>query len=159
MPFRVLLSQPFHFARHSIAALVVGGSVFSANPVIADVGYGAGINYVFGKGLSVGLRLFSDDEQDQVAGSVGVDYMLKGGSWRPVVGVVYLGDDNYGELNIGYNLKLKAFDIGVGVGYANTDDDNNHSCEYAPHPYRGVDFTEFTDSCDGGDAVLGSYPG
>lgn len=149
------------FAKCSFAVLVIGAAL-TTNPAVADVGYGGGLNYVFGQGLSIGLRVFSDDEEDEVAGSMGIDYVLKGRSWRPVVGVVYLGDNHYGELNFGYNLSAKKFDVGIGAGYADTEDDKKDECSFEPTPYRGQDFTQFTGSCDGGGDIFddgGNYGG
>jgi hypothetical protein len=159
MHFKISFHQFIHCAKCSFAALVISVAL-PANPAVADVGYGGGLNYVFGQGLSVGLRVFSDDEEDEVAGSMGIDYVLKGRSWRPVVGLVYLGDDHYGELNFGYNLTSKTFDVGVGVGYADTEDDKNNKCDPTEIvPYRGQDFTQFAGACDGGGSGNGDLFG
>jgi hypothetical protein len=47
--------------------------------------------YVFGEGFSVGLKVFSDEE-DKAVVSAGIGYMLAFGAWRPNAGIGYLGD-------------------------------------------------------------------
>lgn len=89
----------------------------------ADAGVGAGITYVFGQGVAVGLKVFTNDEEDKAVGSVGIDYMLGSGAWRPNVGVGYLGDNIYGDANAGYNYKTGAWSFGVGAGGTDTEED------------------------------------
>ncbi len=85
-----------------------------------DIGYGIGLAWMPQNGFSVGARVFSDDEEDSVAASVGLDYAFKTKSLRSAVGVAYLGDSNYGEITLGYNLSEKEIDYGFGIGYADT---------------------------------------
>lgn len=89
----------------------------------AGAGIGAGITYVFGEGLAVGVKIFTDDEEDKAVGSLGLDYIVNSGAWRPNVGIGYLGDNIYGDLNAGYNYREGAWDYGVGVGVLDTDED------------------------------------
>jgi len=89
----------------------------------ADAGVGAGITYVFGQGVAVGVKLFTSDEEDKAVGSAGLDYMINSGSWRPNVGVGYLGDSVYGDVNAGYNYKTGVWDFGVSGGTADTEGD------------------------------------
>ena len=56
----------------------------------ADTGVGAGLTYVFYEGVAVGLKIFTDDKEDKAVGSVGLDYIVGSGAWRPNVGVGYL---------------------------------------------------------------------
>ncbi len=113
-------------------SLVTAVAVSLAAPIAqADAGVGAGITYVFGKGVAVGLKLFTNDEEDKAVGSVGLDYVIKSGAWRPNVGVGYLGDNIYGDVNAGYNYKTGEWDFGIGVGATDTEDDKR---DPAPTP-------------------------
>ncbi len=87
----------------------------------ADAGVGAGLTYVFGEGFAVGLKVFTDDEEDKGVGSVGLDYMVGSGAWRPNVGVGYLGDNIYGDLTAGYNLQSSSWNFGIGAGVPDTE--------------------------------------
>lgn len=99
-------------------------AAFLSVPVVhAEVGFGAGVSYVFGEGVAVGLRVFSDNEEDKGVGSVGLDYMLGTGGVRPTVGIAYLGENAYGELNAGYNYQNGIWNFGIGAGMADTDED------------------------------------
>ncbi|MBQ0756642.1 MAG: hypothetical protein KBT66_11275 [Amphritea sp.] len=94
-----------------------------ATPIAqADAGVGAGITYVFGQGFAVGVKVFTNDEEDKGVGSFGLDYMLGSGAWRPNVGVGYLGDSIYGDVNAGYNYQTGGWTFGVGAGGADTED-------------------------------------
>ncbi len=104
----------------SVAALLAS-SVLSQTAQ-ADVGFGAGITYVFGQGVAVGLKAFTSNDEDEAAGSVGVDYLLGSGTWRPNVGISYLGDNLYGDFNAGYNYQQGSWSFGVGAGGVNTED-------------------------------------
>jgi hypothetical protein len=90
--------------------------------VQADAGIGAGVTYVFRQGVAVGVKLFSNDKEDKVVGTAGLDYMLGTGSWRPNVGIGYLGDKVYGDINASYNFQSGIWDFGVGAGAADTED-------------------------------------
>ncbi|MFT6123716.1 MAG: hypothetical protein ACJASG_002250 [Oleiphilaceae bacterium] len=73
-------------------------------------------------GFAFGIRVFSDDEEDSVVASTGIDYLFKSNSLRPAAGVTYLGDSAYGEISLGYNLSEKEIDYGIGAGYADTEE-------------------------------------
>jgi hypothetical protein len=111
------------------AALLIATSGLAATAANAsDVGYGLGVTWVFGSGensgLAIGPKVFSTNEEDKVAASIGIDYVLKSASFRPNVGVSYLfKEDVYTDLNVGYNLKAKAVDFGFAVGYTETKED------------------------------------
>jgi hypothetical protein len=86
---------------------------------------GFGLNFTFGNGVvntGVGVRAFSDDEQDKAAVSVGLDYMFGSQSWRGSLGAAYMMDNSYIELNGGYDFNSGGFDFGIGGGGANTTD-------------------------------------
>ncbi|MFO7758021.1 MAG: hypothetical protein R6V26_05990 [Roseovarius sp.] len=97
-----------------------------AAPVSADPTIGIGFSLSFGGGqpqLGAGARVFSDDEEDEVAASLGLDYVFTTQSLRPTIGAAYLLDGGYVGLDLGYNSTLGAFDFGAGAGFADTDDD------------------------------------
>ena len=94
-----------------------------STPVLADPALGFGLNFTFGNGsvnTGVGVRAFSDDEQDKAAASVGLDYMFGSQSWRGSLGAAYMMDNSYIELNGGYDFNSVRFDFGIGGGGANT---------------------------------------
>ena len=93
---------------------------------IADVGYGLSLSYVYGSGggWAFGPKLFSDDKDDKFVGSLGVDYMLNQGTWRPNVGIGDQKDNLLCNANVGYNYPSNNFNFGIGVGITNTDEDN-----------------------------------
>lgn len=97
-----------------------------ATPAIADPSLGLGLSLSFGGGgdvdYGVGLRVFSDNEPDELAASVGVDYMFSSQRIRPTIGVAYLGDDAYIGINMGFGINGEGIDLGVGIGGVNTQD-------------------------------------
>lgn len=97
-------------------------------PAVADPAVGLGLNFTFGGGqvnTGVGVRVFSDNEADKLAASVGLDYMFTSQSWRGSVGAAYLMDNSYVELNGGYNFNGGGFDFGLGGGWADTADQSS----------------------------------
>ncbi|MBU2993434.1 hypothetical protein Q4555_00410 [Octadecabacter sp. 1_MG-2023] len=95
----------------------------TALPVLADPALGFGVSLAFGGGnveTGVGLRAFSDDEEDSFVASVGVDYMFQSQRVRPTVGAAYLGDDTYFGVDMGFGLNGEGVDFGVGVGGLDT---------------------------------------
>jgi len=97
-------------------------SLTTAPVAQADTGIGGGISYVFGQGLAVGVKLLTTDKKDKTIASVGLDYMLGTGTWRPNVGLGYLGDKVYGDLNTGYNYQNGTWDFGMSAGVADSED-------------------------------------
>lgn len=99
-----------------------------ATPAAADPTLGIGISFSFGGGSSVqtgiGARLFSDDEEDSTVASLGIDYLFQSGTWRPTIGVAYLGDDVYLGLDLGYRLDGSGFDYGLSIGGTDTKKDD-----------------------------------
>jgi hypothetical protein len=96
-----------------------------STPALADPSLGFGLNFTFGGGTvntGVGVRVFSDDEEDEVAASIGLDYMFGSESWRGSLGAAYMMDNSYIELNGGYDLNNGGFDFGIGGGWADTSD-------------------------------------
>ncbi len=106
--------------------LQIASAVFLlSSPALADPTLGVGVNFTFGNGQvngGIGVRVFSDDEEDSAAVSLGLDYMFGSESWRTSVGAAYLMDNSYVELNGGYDFGLGVFNAGLGVGFTDTDD-------------------------------------
>lgn len=105
----------------SIASLLAA-SVLSQTAQ-ADVAFGLGLSFVFGQGLAVGVKAFTNDQEDEAAASFGIDYLPVSGTWRPNVGVGYLGNNIYGDLNMGYDLQGGGWSFGAGAGGVNTEED------------------------------------
>lgn len=70
--------------------------------------------------MGVGLRVFSDNRRDKVAGSVGVDYMFGSGRVRPTIGAAYLDRNGYVGVDLGYDFGRGSIDFGAGIGVTNT---------------------------------------
>lgn len=90
-----------------------------AVPASADPSVGFGLSLSFGGSnvdYGVGVRVFSDDKQDEFVASVGLNYMLQSQRLRPTVGAAYLGDNNFIGLDLGFGLNGEGIDFGVGVG-------------------------------------------
>lgn len=90
-----------------------------------DIGFGIGVSYVFGSqgGVTVGVKAFSNDEDNETVGSLGLDYVINSGALRPNIGAAYQGQGYFSGADVGYNLKSDAFDFGLGGGWSNSDDD------------------------------------
>ncbi|WP_417248346.1 hypothetical protein [Celeribacter sp.] len=90
-----------------------------STPAFADPTVGFGLNFTFGNGsvdTGVGVRMFSNDERDKAAASVGLDYMFGSQSLRGSLGAAYMMDNSYIELNGGYDFGSGEFDFGIGGG-------------------------------------------
>lgn len=112
-------------SRLSLYALAASLCTAFAAPVSADPTIGVGFSLSFGGGqpqLGAGVRVFSDDEENEFAASVGLDYVFTTQSLRPTIGAAYMLDGGYAGLDLGYNYTLGAFDVGAGIGLADTDD-------------------------------------
>lgn len=97
-----------------------------AAPAFSDPSVGFGFTMTFGGesvDYGVGVRLFSDDEQDELVASLGLDYMFQSQRFRPTVGAAYLGDNSYISIDLGFGLNGGGIDFGAGIGGANTADD------------------------------------
>lgn len=108
------------------SALALTLALMPVRPVAADPAVGFGLSLTFGGGevdAGVGVRLFSDDDEDSFAATLGLDYMLKSRNLRPTVGAAYLMDNSYIGLDMGLDLKSREFDFGVGIGGVKTEGD------------------------------------
>lgn len=113
-------------SKQYFAAAVLALSI--STPAVADPAVGLGLNFTFGGGqvnTGVGVRVFSDNERNKAAASIGLDYMFTSQSWRGSVGAAYLMDNSYVELNGGYNFNGGGFDFGLGGGWADTADQSS----------------------------------
>lgn len=107
------------FSPLTTSALLVSLSA----PALADPTLGFGLSFAFGGGKAetgVGVRMFSNDEQDQFAASIGLDYLIQSKRLRPTVGAAYLGDNSYIGLDLGFGLNGEGFDFGFSAGAIKT---------------------------------------
>ena len=108
----------------SVSALFLALST----PAWADPTFGFGFNITFGGGQvnpGIGVRAFSDDEEDEAVASLGIDYMFNSQSIRGSLGAAYLFENSYIELNGGYDFGRRVFEIGASTGYADTNKDED----------------------------------
>lgn len=89
-----------------------------------EVGFGLGLTWSFGAsakpGVALGVKAFSQRKQDSFAASVGVDYLFLENSFRPNLGLAYLGHDSFIDVNYGYSFSSASWGLGFGAGYAHT---------------------------------------
>ena len=109
------------FAPKTLLALAI--TLALTTPARADPTSGLGLSLSFGGGTpqtGIGLRLFSDNTPNSVAGSLGVDYLLKNQSWRGTVGAAYLGNSAYIGLDMGLGFGGGGIDFGFSGGVVDT---------------------------------------
>ena len=114
--------------RASMSAMVLAAALGLATPALAEPTLGGGISFSFGGGAGVntglGFRLFSDNNEDRLVGSVGMDYLLGNKGWRGTLGGAYLNRNSYVGLDLGIGLGGGGgggLDLGLGAGLADTD--------------------------------------
>ncbi|KPA21933.1 hypothetical protein shim_18180 [Shimia sp. SK013] len=97
---------------------MAAAAALSLMPVAAkaDPSFGFGISFIIGGDVSVGVRVFSDDEAERGALALGLDYKLRSKAWRPNIGAAYLDEDFYVDLNLGLDLSTNELDYGIGLG-------------------------------------------
>lgn len=114
------------FPRLSPSHPALAGAVLclmTAVPASADPAVGIGLSLVFGQGqmeTGVGLRVFSTDEEDSAAATVGLDYLFGSGAFRPTIGAAYLGSGTYVGLDLGFSLNGGGINYGASGGFVNT---------------------------------------
>ncbi|MFC3615609.1 hypothetical protein ACFORG_17770 [Lutimaribacter marinistellae] len=103
--------------------LAAGLALATASPVAADPTFGVGLTFVFGDGNGPGLtvKVFSDDEEDSVVASLGIDYLFQANRWRPNIGVAYLGEGWYIGPDLGLVLGDDQASVGISAGWADTE--------------------------------------
>lgn len=93
---------------------------------VASAGVGVGLGWSFGgpkgvSGATAGIKVFSTDKEDKAAASLGLDYAFAERSFRPNVGVAYIGKNNiYLDANVGYLMSKRSMNFGLGAGYVDT---------------------------------------
>lgn len=105
------------------AALALATALSLATPALADPTIGVGLSYSFGAGkpqTGFGVRLFSDNQRNKFAGSLGADYVMESQMWRGTVGAAYLAHGAYVGLDLGYGLGGGGIDWGVSGGAVNS---------------------------------------
>lgn len=106
-------------------AVICALPLMAASPAVADPTLGVGLTITFGGGqpqVGAGVRVFSDDDEDEFAATVGLDYVFTSQSWRGSVGGAYMMKNSYIGLDGGYNFGSGTFDVGIGGGWADTHD-------------------------------------
>jgi len=91
-----------------------------SQPAKADPAVGAGVSFVFGGGFAFGVKLFSDDQEDEFALSLGLEYVFNDGVARPNIGLHYLFDGAYLGGDAGVALNSSTIDFGLNIGIINT---------------------------------------
>jgi hypothetical protein len=113
-----------------------------AAPAVADPTAGVGVTYSFGGGqpqVAIGVRVFSDDQQEEFAGMVGVDYMFGTQSWRGTIGAAYLAENVFVGVDLGYGLSDGTFGFGMSAGAVRTAE---------PAEPAGVETVDINDALD-----------
>ena len=91
----------------------------SYNPTV-----GLGVTFAFDGGgkmeTGIGLRVFSSNQRNKAAATVGLDYMFSSKRLRPSLGTAYIGSDAYIGADVGFGLNGEGFDFGLGLGAVNT---------------------------------------
>ncbi|KAF1054300.1 MAG: hypothetical protein GAK43_00966 [Stenotrophomonas maltophilia] len=118
------------------AALLVAAASLSTAASADDIGFGVGVSYIIGSqgGLAIGVKAFSNDEDNETVGSLGLDYVVQSGAFRPNVGVAYQGQGLFGGGDVGYNLGSHEVDFGLGGGWSNSDDHHHGQSAALPPP-------------------------
>ncbi len=103
---------------------MAAAAALSLMPVAAkaDPSFGFGISFIIGGDVSIGVRVFSDDEAERGALALGLDYKLRGKAWRPNIGAAYLDEDFYVDLSLGLDLSTNELDYGIGLGLTSNVD-------------------------------------
>lgn len=107
--------------RSSLIALALCGA--TALPAVADPAIGVGLTLVFGQGQTqtgVGLRVFSTNEEDSAAATIGVDYLFGSGGVRPTLGLAYIGSGVFIGADAGFNLNGGGVSFGLSGGWADS---------------------------------------
>lgn len=92
---------------------------------VAEPTVGFGLTFKFGnEGADPGLalRLFSDNRQNRLAGTVGLDYLMRSRTFRPTVGTSFVGEDVFFgvDFGLGNGFSSGGINTGFSAGYVNT---------------------------------------
>lgn len=98
---------------------------FLPSASIAEPTVGFGLTFKFGNdGADPGLalRLFSDNRQNRLAGTAGLDFLFRSMRFRPTLGASFVGEDVFFGVDFGLGNGFSSGGINVGIsgGYVNT---------------------------------------
>jgi hypothetical protein len=102
--------------KNAFLPVAVATMLATSAPVLADPSLGLGLSYVFGGGVSVGVRVFSTDRPQSGALALGLDYSFSSGALRPTVGAAYLDNDGYVDFSVGVDPDSGTLNYGIGLG-------------------------------------------
>ena len=103
-------------APKQVACAISIAMMMAAAPAYADPTIGFGLSVSYGPqsiDTGLGVRIFSDNEDDSNVATIGLDYMLVSQSWRATIGAARLYDETYFGLDLGFD---GTFDFGVSAG-------------------------------------------
>jgi hypothetical protein len=133
--------------RISLMAAGLAAALLSGQAAHADPALGVSVSYVFGEGFAAGVKVFSTDEEDEVAGYLGVDYVFMSGQVRPNLGVAYLFDSAFLGADVGWDIEDGVANFALSGGYADTTD-----------PISTTTTTSGDSASDGGGDVIEFNP-
>lgn len=110
--------------KHCAVAVALTAALLVGQPVAADPAAGVSVSYVFGEGFAAGLKVFSNDEEDEVVGYLGVDYVFSSRTVRPNAGVAYLFEDAFIGADVGWDIAAGVANFGLSGGWADTTDED-----------------------------------
>ena len=95
----------------AVAAAMIAAPAL-AGPMPVSTSYnptvGLGLTFAFGGDgkmeTGIGLRVFSSNQRNKAAATVGLDYMFSSQRIRPTLGVAYMGSDAYIGADVGFGL-------------------------------------------------------
>ncbi len=102
--------------KNAFLPIACAAMLVASAPVLAGPSVGLGMSYVFGGGISVGVRVFSTDRPQSGALALGLDYGFNSGALRPNVGAAYLDTDGYVDFSVGVDLPGGSLNYGIGLG-------------------------------------------
>jgi hypothetical protein len=108
--------------RVSLMAAGLAAALLAGQAAQADPALGVSVSYIFGEGFAAGVKVFSTDEEEEVAGYLGVDYVFMSGQVRPNLGVAYLFDSAFLGADIGWDIEDGVANFALSGGYADTTD-------------------------------------
>ncbi|MFY0682289.1 MAG: hypothetical protein JXR13_17075 [Thalassovita sp.] len=94
---------------------LLAGLALAAPAAQADPVFGFGFTFTLEGDLNVGVKVFTNDSKGAAA-SLGLDYNLTQKALRPNVGVSYLNNQGFLDLNYGFGLGGSNSGVGIGIG-------------------------------------------
>ncbi|MGI1662779.1 hypothetical protein ACRDNQ_11110 [Palleronia sp. KMU-117] len=108
--------------KHSAVAVALTAALLAGQPVAADPAGGVSVSYIFGEGFAVGVKVFSNDEEEEVVGYLGLDYVFNSAAVRPNAGIAYLFEDAFIGGDVGWDIGAGVANFGLSGGWADTTD-------------------------------------